>query len=34
MEAHWIADRTLLRRLMQTQPTWTLQDLGYGNDSG
>jgi hypothetical protein len=27
MEAHWVADRTLLRALMRTQPTWTLQDL-------
>ena len=26
MEAQWQADRAMLRRLMQTQPTWTQQD--------
>jgi hypothetical protein len=27
MEAQWLADRTTLRALLQTQPTWTLRDL-------
>ncbi len=26
MEAQWQADRSMLRRLMQTQPTWTQRD--------
>ena len=26
MEAQWYADRTLLRTLLRSQPTWTLQD--------
>ncbi len=26
MEAQWQADRAMLRRLMQTQPTWTQRD--------
>ena len=26
MEDHWLADRTLLRSLLQRQPCWTLQD--------
>src|SRR5687768_6399038 len=26
-EAHWLADRTLLRRLLRTQPSWTQQDF-------
>ena len=26
MEDSWLADRTLLRSLLQMQPTWTLQD--------
>ena len=26
MEAQWQADRAMLRRLMQTQPTWTQHD--------
>jgi hypothetical protein len=26
-EAHWLADRTLLRCLLRTQPSWTHQDL-------
>jgi hypothetical protein len=27
MEAQWIADRTMLRTLLRTQPTWRVQDL-------
>ena len=27
MEARWYADRTLLRTLLRTQPTWTLHDV-------
>ena len=27
MEAQWIADRTMLRTLLRTHPTWTLQDF-------
>jgi hypothetical protein len=26
MEAQWVADRTVLRTLLHTQPTWTVQD--------
>ncbi len=26
-EAQWLADRTLLRTLLRTQPAWTQQDL-------
>jgi hypothetical protein len=26
MEAHWQADRAMLRRLMRTQPSWTQRD--------
>ena len=26
-EAQWLADRTLLRRLLRTQPSWSQQDL-------
>src|SRR5918997_4699325 len=26
MEAQWLADRTTLRTLLRTQPTWTVQD--------
>ena len=26
MEAQWYDDRTLLRTLLRTQPSWTLQD--------
>ena len=26
MEAQWYTDRTLLRLLLRTQPTWSLQD--------
>ena len=27
MEEQWLADRTTLRTLLRTQPTWTLRDL-------
>ncbi len=27
MEAHWLADRTTLRTLLRTHPTWTTRDL-------
>jgi hypothetical protein len=27
MEEQWLVDRTTLRTLLRTQPTWTIQDL-------
>jgi Integrase core domain len=29
MEEQWLADRTTLRTLLRTQPTWTVQDLAH-----
>jgi transposase InsO family protein len=31
MEAQWLADRTTLRALLQTQPTWTLRDFAQAS---